>query len=37
MAVLWKYSEDVRKIVENVYKFCVEEKQSGLKMSLDRA
>ena len=37
MPVLWKYSEDVRKIVENVYKFCVEMKQSGLKMSLERA
>ena len=36
MPVLWTYSEDVRKIVENVYKFCVEEKQSGLKMSLER-
>ena len=34
MPVIWKYSEDARKIVENVYKFCVEEKQSGLNMSL---
>ena len=33
MPVIWKYSEDARKIVENMYKFCVEEKQSGLKMS----
>ena len=39
MPGIWKYSEDARKIVENVYKFCVEEKQSGLtcKMSLERA
>ena len=35
MPVIWKYSEDARKIVENVY--CVKEKQSGLKMSLERA
>ena len=32
MPVIWKFSEDARKIVENVYKFFVEEKQFGLKM-----
>ena len=37
MPVIWKYSEDARKIVENVYKLCVQVKQSGLKMSLERA
>ena len=37
MPLIWKYSEDARKIIENVYKFCVEEKQSGLKMPLERA
>ena len=36
MPIIWKYSEDVRKIVENVYKLCVDEKQSGLKMLLER-
>ena len=36
MPAIWKYSEDARKFFENVYKFCVEEKQSGLKMSLER-
>ena len=29
--------DDARKIVENVYKFCVDEKQSGLNMSLECA
>ena len=37
MPVIWKYSKDARKIVENVYKFCVEKTQPGLKMSLERA
>ena len=37
MPAIWKYSEDSRKIVDNVYKFCVEEKQSGPQMSLERA
>ena len=37
MRVIWKYSENARKHVENVYKFCVHLKQSGLKMSLERA
>ena len=36
MPIIWKYSEDVRKIVENVNKLCVDEKQSGLKMSPER-
>ena len=37
MHVEWKFSEDARKIVETVYTFFVEEKQFGLKMSLERA
>ena len=37
MPVMWKFSEGARKIVENVYTFFVEEKQYGLKMSLERA
>ena len=32
MPVLWKFSEDSRKIVENVYTFFVEEKQYDLNM-----
>ena len=32
MPVIWKLSEAARKIVENVNKFFVEEKQFGLKM-----
>ena len=30
------YSGDARAIVENVYKFCMEEKKSGMKLSLNR-
>ena len=36
MPLIWKFSEDAGKIVENVFKFFVEEKQFGIKM-LDRA
>ena len=36
MHVIWKFSEDARKIVENVFKFFSEEKQFGIKM-LERA
>ena len=30
-----RYSGDARAIVENVYKFCMEEKKSGMKLSLN--
>ena len=30
------YSDDARAIFENVYKFCMEEKKSGRKLSLNR-
>ena len=35
MALAWKY-EDTRQIIENVNKLCMEEKESGLIMSLER-
>ena len=31
-----RYSDDAGAIIENVYKFCTEEKKSGMKMSLNR-
>ena len=34
--LVWRYSDDAGAIIENVYKFCVEEKKSGMKMSLYR-
>ena len=30
------YSDDARAIIENVYKLCMEEKKSGMKLSLNR-
>ena len=30
------YSDDARAIIENAYKFCMEEKKSGRKLSLNR-
>ena len=30
------YSDDAGAIIENVYKFCMEEKKSGMKLSLNR-
>ena len=30
-----EYSEDAIKMIDNVHKHCVKEKQSGLKMSLE--
>ena len=33
---VWKYSDDAGAIIENVYKFCMEEKKSGKKLSLNR-
>ena len=34
--LVWRYSDDARAIIENVYKFCTEEKKSGRKLSLKR-
>ena len=31
----WRYSNDAGVIIENVYKFCMEEKKSGIKLSLN--
>ena len=33
---VWRYSDDVKAITENVYKFCMEENKSGMKLSLNR-
>ena len=35
-SVKWGYSDDARAFIENVYKFCMEEKKSGRKLSLNR-
>ena len=34
--LVWRYSDDAIALIENVKKFCVEEKESGTKLSLDR-
>ena len=34
--LVWGYSDDAGAIIENVYKFCMEEKKSGRKLSLNR-
>ena len=34
--LVWRYSDDAGAIIENVYKFCIEEKKSGMKLSLNR-
>ena len=34
--LVWRYSDDPGAIIENVYKFCMEEKKSGMKLSLNR-
>ena len=34
--LVWRYSDDARAIIENVYKFCMVEKKSGRKLSLNR-
>ena len=33
---VWRYSDDAGAVIENVYKFCMEEKKSGRKLSLNR-
>ena len=35
--LVWRYSDDAGAIIENVYKFCMEENKSGMKLSLNRA
>ena len=32
--LVWRYSDDAGAIIENVYKFCMEEKKSGMKLSV---
>ena len=34
--LVWRYSDDAGAIIENVYKFCMKEKKSGRKLSLNR-
>ena len=34
--LVWRYSDDARAIIENVYKFCMEGKKSGRKLLLNR-
>ena len=33
---VWRYSDDAGAITETAYKFCMEEKKSGMKLSLNR-
>ena len=34
--LVWRYSDDAGAIIENLYKFCMEEKKSGMNLSLNR-
>ena len=34
--LVWRYSDDAGAIIENVYKLCMEEKKSGMKLSPNR-
>ena len=34
--LVWRYSDDAGAIIENVYTFYMEEKKSGMKLSLHR-
>ena len=34
--LVWRNSDDAGAIIENVYKFCMEEKKSGMKLPLNR-
>ena len=34
--LVWRYSDDAGAIIKNVYKFCMEEKKSGMKLLLNR-
>ena len=33
--LVWRYSDDARDTIENVYKFCMEQKESGMELSLN--
>ena len=33
---VWRYSDDAGAIIETVYKFCIEKRKSGMKLSLIR-
>ena len=32
----WRCSDNARATIENVYRFCVEQMKSGMKLSLNR-
>ena len=34
--LVWRYSDDAGAIIENVYKFCMEDGKNGMKLSLNR-
>ena len=34
--LVWRYSDDAGAIIETVYKFCMDEKKSGMKLSPNR-
>ena len=34
--LVWRYSDDAGAIIENLYKFCMEENKSGMKLSWNR-
>ena len=34
--LVWRYIDDAGAIIENVYKFCMEEKKSDMKLTLNR-
>ena len=34
--LVWRYSDDAGAIIEIVFKFCMEEKKSGMKLSVNR-
>ena len=34
--LVWRYSDDAGAVIENVYKFYMEEKKYGMKLSLNR-
>ena len=34
--LVWRYSDDARATIGNVCKFCMEQKKSGMKLSLNR-
>ena len=34
--LVWRYSNNAGAIIENIFKFCMEENKSGMKLSLSR-